>query len=71
MMDYMKCLVKQRLGVHNGTNGGHGALICKEGRGREILRKATEAESKRLKARAATDFTILYVITFRPEIKGE
>ena len=68
MMDYMKCLVNWRLSVHNGTNGGHGALICKEGRGREILRKAMEAESKRLIAQAATDFAILYLIAFRPEI---
>ena len=29
------------------------------------------AESKRLKVLAATDFTILYMIAFRPEIKGE
>ena len=71
MVDYTKGLVKQRLNIHNVTNGGHGALICREGRGREILRRATMAESKKLKAQAATDFAILYMIAFRPEIKGE
>ncbi len=54
MVDYTRCLVNRRLNVHNGNNGGHDALICKEGRGREILRKATDAKSKRLTARAAT-----------------
>ncbi len=71
MMDLTKCLVKRRLRVHKGTNGGHGALISKEGMGLEILRKATEAESQKTKARAATDFAILYWIAFRPAKKGE
>ncbi len=50
MMDYTKRLVKRRLNVHNGTNGGYRALICKEGKRREILRKATEAESQKTKS---------------------
>ena len=50
MVDYMKGLVKLRLNVHNGTNGGHGALICKDGRGGKILRQATMAMPQILNA---------------------
>ncbi len=71
MMDYTKCLVKRRLNVHNGTNGGHGALICKEIRGREILYKATEAESQKIKSSSSHGFRDIIMIAFRPAIKGE
>ncbi len=71
MMDYTKCLVNmetkcpqrdQRRAQCPNLQGGQGS-------GNFVL--ATMAESKRLNARAATDFAILYVIAFRPEIKGE
>ncbi len=56
MMDYTKYLIKQRLNVHNGTNGGHGALICKEGRGREILRKGNGGRVSKTKSASSHGF---------------